>query len=331
MPEVELLNSLDQIRLLSDPRRLEILRRLMDAPATLTHLGKAMGEHPAWVRHHLKQLADCGLVEMVTTQVSGGFIEKYYQARAQAFVFQQMILPQALLSQETLVLMGSHDLALERLAEHLKEHAHLNLFTLAVGSLDGLVALRQGAAHLTGCHLVDVESGDFNLPYVRRFFPDQDILLATLAERTQGLMVAAGNPHHLRGIEDLARPDVTLVNRNRGSGTRLWLDHAFHRLGLPAARIRGYTSEQRTHTAAAQAILSKQADAALGVEAAARQAGLDFVPLFEERYELVLPGDTAAQPGFLRLLDALADGAFRKRVAELPGYRAGHTGDLRPA
>src|SRR5512147_920752 len=129
MASLEYIKSLEQIKLLSDPRRMAILRLLMVEPATLTQLGRIIGEHPAWVRHHLKQPEDAGLVEMVTSQVSGGFVEKYYQAKARAFIFQEIVLPDASKT-GSIVLMGSHDLALTRLAERLRVHARLNLLLL---------------------------------------------------------------------------------------------------------------------------------------------------------------------------------------------------------
>ncbi len=328
MPDVEYLHSLEQIRLLSDPRRLAILRLLMDAPASLTQLGKALGEHPAWVRHHLKQLEQIGLVEIVNTHLSGGFIEKFYQARARAFIFQQVILPR-LAEGELLIMLGSHDLALELLAEQLKEQHILDLLSYSVGSLDGLVAMRQGMTHLTGCHLVDVDSGEYNLPYVRHFFPDQDVILVTLAERIQGLMIVPGNPLGIRGLTDLLRPDITLANRNRGSGTRLWLDRQLRLLGQDPAQISGYGTERRTHTAAARAVLSGEADTTLGLEAAASQAGLGFIPLFEERYDLVLPAWKIGESLFRPLLDMINAGAFRRLAGGLPGYNVEHTGVTR--
>ncbi len=223
MSSIEYIKSLEQIKLLSDPRRLAILRRLMARPATLSQLGAAMGEHPAWVRHHLKQLEGAGLVELVTAQASGGFVEKYYQAKARAFIYQETILPDLPRSQ-TVVLMGSHDLALNQLAQQIGERTGIAMLVLPVGSLDGLVALRQGITDLTACHLLDVESGEYNLPYVRHFFPDRPVTLVTLAQRAQGLMLAPGNPRQIEGLEDLARGDIIFINRNRGSGTRLWLD-----------------------------------------------------------------------------------------------------------
>lgn len=326
MKTIEYIRNFEQIKLLTDRRRLAILRRLMHEPATLTQLGQALGEHPAWVRHHLKQLEEAGLVKMVATQVSGGVVEKYYQARAQAMIVQETILPSAD-HQETFLLLGSHDLGLNLLAQHLQEHGLLQLLTLPVGSIDGLVALRQGIAHLTSCHLLDAESGEYNRPYVRHFFPDRRVTLITLAQRVQGLMVAPGNPDNIRSLEDLARPKVVLANRKRGSGTRVWLDMQFDQLGIPTGEIRGYTREALTHNAVAQAIRRRQAGVGLGLEAAARQAGLDFIPLFQERYDLVLPEQYLNNPKIQPLFDYLNSGDFRQALESLDGYDATHTGD----
>jgi molybdate-binding protein len=326
MSSIQFIKSLEQIKLLSDPRRLAILRLLMAQPATLTQLGVAMGEHPAWVRHHLKQLEAAGLVELVTAQASGGFVEKYYQAKAQAYIYQETILPD-LPRRQTVVLMGSHDLALNQLAQQVGEHAGVSMLVLPVGSLDGLVALRQGITNLTACHLLDVESGEYNTPYVRHFFPDRPVTLVTLAQRTQGLMLAPGNSHHIEALEDLARGDITFINRNRGSGTRLWLDRQLGLLALPVEKLRGYNRQATTHTAVAQAIRSRRADVGLGLEAAARAAGLDFIPLFQERFDLVLPEEALHERKVQVILDYLQSKAFRHSLEGLPGYEHSHSGE----
>jgi putative molybdopterin biosynthesis protein len=327
MASVEIIKSLEQIKLLSDPRRMAILRLLMVEPATLTQLGRAIGEYPAWIRHHLKKLEAAGLVEMVTVQVSGGFVEKYYQAKAHAFIFQEVVLPDPSAG-EHLVLMGSHDLALSYLAERLRREAGLNLLILPVGSLEGLTALRQGLTHLTGCHLLDAESGEYNRPYIRHFFPDRDIFAVTLAHRVQGLLVAPGNPKAIHTLNDLERPDVVFINRNRGSGTRVWLDQQLGRLVIPAGQVRGYAQEVRTHTAVAQVIQSSKADTGLGLEAAALQAGVEFIPLFQERYDLVLPAELAQERRLLPFLDYLQTAEFRRAVEALGGYATAHSGEL---
>ena len=326
MSSIEFVKSLEKIKLLSDPRRLAILRLLMDKPATLTQLGHAMGEHPAWVRHHLKQLEQAGLVEMTTAQVSGGFIEKYYQAKARAFIFQEVILPESS-SSRVVILMGSHDLALNQLAQRLHDAGSLNILLLPVGSLDGLVALRQGITHLTACHLLDTPSGEYNLPYIRHFFPDRPMSVVTLAHRVQGLIVAPGNPRRIQSLDDLAYGDIVFINRNRGSGTRVWLENQLSQLGLPAGRIRGWNREASTHTAVAQTIRSRKADTGLGLEAAALGAGLDFIPLFQERFDLVLPQENAGDPKLQIMLDYLQSAGFRRAVDELGGYETIHSGE----
>lgn len=328
MEHLHRVQNFEQLKLLSDARRLAILRLLMSNPATLSQLGQVLGEHPARVRHHLKLLEEAGLVELVETRAVRGFMEKYYQAKARAFVFNEMILPAAS-GQETVVLLGSHDLALELLSKllHQKKPNGLEILLLPVGSLDGLIALRQGTAQIAGCHLLDADSGEYNLPYVRHLFPDLDITLFTLAYREQGLLVAPGNPLQIRDLQDLARPEVTIINRNRGSGTRLWLDQQLARIGLEAKDVSGYSREMRTHTSIAEAISLGQADTGLGLQAAAHRFGLDFIPLFQERFDLVLPREQIEKKQITPIFDYLQSGEFRRLVEGLGGYSTTHTGE----
>ncbi len=323
-PGIKRLSTFEQIKLLADSRRLSILRLLMAGPASLTQLGHTLGEHPAWVRHHLVRLEQAGLVEIAEIRSTSGVIEKFYRAKAGAFLLEELILPDnpALPS---LIFSGSHDLAIELLARQLG--AHLNIVTLPVGSLDGLVTLRQGLCHISGCHLLDV-TGEYNLPFVRHFFPDRPMEMVTLAHREQGLMLFPGNPKKVRSLADLARPGIVFVNRQKGSGTRLWLDNELHRLGIPTGQIRGYNREVRLHTECARLVQSGEADAAVGLHAAADQAGLDFIPLFQERYDLVFPQQHVAS--LVPLLDTLQTRAFRRSVDNLNGYDTAHTGEQIP-
>lgn len=323
MADVEFINRFNQIKVLTDSRRLAILRLLMAEPATLTQLGQILGEHPAWVRHHLKKLEQVDLVEMITAQVSGGFVEKYYQAKARAFIMQKTILPE---KKDTFVLMGSHDIALNLLAQGVQNATGLDLLILPVGSLDGLVALRQGTAHLTSCHLLDVESGQFNIPYVRHIFPDRAMSLITLANRQQGLIVHPGNPLRMRNLNDLTGRGVRYINRNLGSGTRLWLDKRLGDLGINAVDIQGYDQIAYTHTDVALAIQQGRANVGLGVEAAARKMNLDFIPLFDERYDLVLPKEQLDNQAIQPLFDHLHSGNFRQAMQGLSGYDTQNTG-----
>jgi len=323
MDLIQTLHAFDRIKLLADPRRMEILRLLMAEPATLTHLGRTLRRSPAWVRHHLKALESAGLVEMAEVRTTGTVTEKFYRARAGALLLQQLVLPKG--KKPAIIFSGSHDLALEAAAGGLSRH--VTLLNLPVGSLDGLVHLRQGLCQVSGAHLLD-RTGEYNTPYVRHFFPDRAVEVITLAHRTQGLMTAAGNPRQVKDIPDLARPGLRFINRNPGSGTRLWLDAELERLKIPPAQIRGYDRVAPTHTEAALAIQAGRADAALGLQAAAWQHGLGFLPLFEERYDLVLPREQ--ERALAPLLDYLQTAAFRQAAQALTGYSTAHSGEPIP-
>lgn len=320
MKTIAPLASFDQIKLLADPRRMELVRLLMSEPATLSQLGRAVGKHPAWVQHHIKALEAGGLVEIAEVRITAGVTEKFYRARAGGFLLQEMILPRG--GKPALVFSGSHDLAIERLAEQLARH--VEILVHPVGSLDGLVNLRMGLCNASGAHLLDT-TGEYNTPFVSRLFPDRHMHLVTLAHRTQGWMVAPGNPRKVRGAGDLLQPGIRFVNRNPGSGTRLWLDSELQKLGIRSHSIPGYERIVKTHTEAALAIQTGAADVALGLEAAALQHGLDFLPLFAERYDLVLPDEQLS--ALAPLLDTLQTAAFRRGVDGLRGYDTSHTGE----
>jgi putative molybdopterin biosynthesis protein len=324
MLTIQPLRSFQQLKLLADPRRLAIFRHLMAGSASLTILGKALGEHPAWVRHHLKQLETAGLVELVETHIQSGVVEKFYRARASGFLVQELILPENP-SRPVIVFSGSHDLAMELLAGQLSDH--LDVLTLPVGSLDGLVTLRQNLCNLSGAHLLD-QGGEYNLPFIRHFFPDRVMQVITLAHREQGLMTAVGNPKAIRTLGDLPRVDVTFINRNPGSGTRLWLDRQLQEQRIPTDIIQGYWNTVSTHTECAHLVQAGKADVALGLRAAARQFGLDFTPLFLERYDLIF---TQEQSTFLSpLFETIQTSAFRRSVEALTGYQVTHTGEQIP-
>ncbi|HEX6035909.1 MAG TPA: substrate-binding domain-containing protein [Anaerolineales bacterium] len=323
MRNVEPIQTFSQLKLLADSRRMEILRLLMASPATLTQLARRLGQSPAWIRHHMKALESADLVELAEVRTTGTVTEKFYRARAGAFLLQELVLPKS--KKPAVIFSGSHDLALEAAALSLSKH--VNLLNLPVGSLDGLVNLRQGLCHISGAHLLD-ENGEYNTPYIRRFFPDREMEVITLANRTQGLMFRAGNPQGIRGISDLADSKVRFVNRNAGSGTRLWLDNELKKVGIKSDSIRGYDRVVKTHSEAAVLIENGKADAALGLQAAAGQHGLDFIPLFEERYDLILPREQ--EKVLTPLLDYLQTPDFHRATESLTGYSATHSGELIP-
>jgi molybdate-binding protein/DNA-binding HxlR family transcriptional regulator len=313
-------------RALGDELRLNILRLLMTKAATLSQLGQALDMHPAKVRYHLKQLESAGLVELVRTRVLRGFVEKYYRATAQAFLISVAILPEAA-EQKTILALGSHDMALDLLSEISHEDQKTpELLTLPLGSLNGLIALRQGMGQIAGSHLLDPPSGEYNLTYVRHIFPDQEMKIVTLAHRQQGLMVLPGNPLGIKSLADISRPEVLFVNRKRGSGTRVWLDYQFEQLGIEPEQIDGYDVELNTHLQVAEAVAQRRADTGLGLMAAARKYKLDFIPLFEERYDLVIPVEYYQSTLLAPTLDQMQTASFRKAVETLGGYNAKSTG-----
>jgi len=219
----------------------------------------------------------------------------------------------------TILAIGSHDMALDLMAQFLAERwPGRRLRSANAGSLGGLIALRRGECHLAGTHLLDPESGEYNLPYVRRYLAGVPVVVVTLAHREQGLIVASGNPKGIRDLWDLSRPDVRFVNRQRGAGTRVLLDYYLQRLGIDPASIPGYDREELTHLAVAAAVASGRADVGLGIRAAAM--GLDFLPLALERYDLVIPQDLYEDPWFRPLRELLHDSRFQAAVAALPGY-----------
>jgi putative molybdopterin biosynthesis protein len=225
----------------------------------------------------------------------------------------------------TIVTIGSHDLVLDILAQFLAERSSgLRLTSANVGSLGGLIALRRGEAHLAGSHLLDPTTGEYNTSYIRRYLPGEAIVLVTLAGREQGWIVPAGNPQRLATWANAANPDVTIVNRQRGAGTRVLLDYELGKLGIEPASVHGYDREEYTHLAVAAAVASGAATAGLGIRAAARALNLDFVPLAHEQYDLVIPQHQYESDLLAPLLALLYDDQFRATVAAMPGY------DVRP-
>ena len=215
--------------------------------------------------------------------------------------------------------IGSHDITLDILAQHLADHER-RLTSANVGSQGGLVALRRGEAHLAGSHLLDPSTGEYNLSYIRQYLPGVPVKVITLVGRQQGLLVQFGNPKDIHGLEDLARPEVTFVNRQRGAGTRVLLDYHLELLGIAPEAIQGYNQEEYTHLAVAAAVSSGRADCGLGIAAAAQALELDFIPLFQERYDLVAPTEYANGELLAPLWVVLESPEFRQEVAALPGY-----------
>jgi putative molybdopterin biosynthesis protein len=227
----------------------------------------------------------------------------------------------------TIMSIGSHDLTLDLMAQYLAGYER-RLVSANVGSLAGLVALRRGEAHLSGSHLLDPETGEFNVSYIREYLPDTPVKVIALVGRQQGLIVPAGNPKKISSLEDLARPDIGFVNRQRGAGTRVLLDFHINLKGIATGGIIGYNQEEYTHLGVAAAIASGRADCGLGIMAAANALELDFIPLFQERYDLVMPKRFAQDDLVAPVFELLENRAFRKAVAALPGYDVSIMGNM---
>ncbi len=230
---------------------------------------------------------------------------------------------------DAIVVTGSHDVVLDLLASELsRENPGRSLASSNVGSLGGLLALSRGEAHLAGTHLLDEATGEYNLSYIRRHLKDTPIVLVALVGRVQGLLVPDGNPMGITGLADLARDGVTFVNRQRGSGTRLLLDHLLRSADIPTSGILGYEREEYTHLAVAATVAGGSADVGLGILSAARAIGTDFVPLANEQYDLAIPTELYDGEVLSPLLALIRDEAFRQQVDALGGYDTSRMGEV---
>lgn len=222
----------------------------------------------------------------------------------------------------TLVCIGSHDNSLDLLANCLRQrYPEMSLSSAHVGSMGGLMALRRGEAHIAGTHLLDEETGEYNVSYLKRVLPDCPVVLVNLAYRQQGFVVSKGNPKNIRTFQDLVREDIIFVNRQAGSGTRLLLDKHLRDCGIDPSAVSGYERDEYTHMAVASAVLTGLADTGLAVLSSAQALGLDFVPVAEERYDLAIPKVFYATEPIRHLIEILNDDkSFRSAVESLGGY-----------
>ncbi|HSK48806.1 MAG TPA: substrate-binding domain-containing protein [Coriobacteriia bacterium] len=330
MEHLRSIDELEAVRAVSDAHRQQILRLLLARPHTISSLGRHLGRHPAWIRHHVQVLESAGLTRLVEERKTRNYTEKYYAASAAAFSVSLLIRP-AEEERESpgegsrLLALASDDLAMGLLAS--EGSPGVDLAVGVAGSLDSLIGLRQGLADIAGCHLLDASTGEYNLSYARSLFPDRDLMVVTVSHRDQGLMVAEGNPLGITQLADVAEKNARFANRNRGSGTRVWIDRELARTGVPPTALRGHDSCVGTHLEAARLVASDAADAALGIAAAAERFDLGFVPLFTERYDLVMPAEVYRTEEAARLLEALHSTAFRSAVGKMRGYHPQHTGD----
>ena len=229
----------------------------------------------------------------------------------------------------SIVIVGSHDNTLDILADRIKvEHNHLNISSSHVGSMGGLMAVKRGACHLAGSHLLDTEDGTYNVSYVKKYLPEIDVRLVNLVYRDQGLIVGRGNPKSIKGIEDLARGDISFINRQQGSGTRILFDYRLNRIGINSEDIIGYQHEEFTHMAVAVAVLSGTVDTGLGIYAAAKALDLEFIPVVTEQYDLIIPQTHFESENIQLLLETINSHEFKRRAEGLGGYSTEKTGEI---
>jgi molybdate-binding protein/DNA-binding XRE family transcriptional regulator len=230
-------------------------------------------------------------------------------------------------AQKRLVLAGC-DPATGILSRMVEKASGVEVVSAAASSKLALKWLSEGKVHIAGSHLEDPKSGEFNLPFLRRQFPGEDFSVVTFARWEEGLVIAPGNPKKLRGVDDLARKNVTFVNREPGSGSRALLDKLLEKPGMDAQKIRGYGRIAYGHLAAAYCVVSGDADVCLATRSAAQAFSLDFIPLHSERYDLVMRKRTVDMPAVRAFLDVLQRSTLRRKLEVLAGYDTAQTGRI---
>ena len=228
----------------------------------------------------------------------------------------------------TVVMVGSHDLTLDILSNLLgRNYPPVYFSSHPVGSLGGILAIKNRVCHLAGLHLLDPETGEYNFPYLRQYLKGIDIRVIHLVYREQGLIVQKGNPKGIEGLKDLTRQEITFVNRQKGSGTRILLDHTLNTLSLKPGDIQGYEKEEYTHVAVASAVAGGIVDAGLGILPAAKAMNLDFIPVARERYDLIIPFIYLDDEKMKRVIETIRSDEFKILVSQMGGYDVSRTGE----
>jgi putative molybdopterin biosynthesis protein len=222
--------------------------------------------------------------------------------------------------------VGSNDLSIDAVAQTFSQLSLGNFYPTYVGSMEGLMQLYHGKCDVVGCHLFDEETGQYNLPYIKRFLPHEGIVALEFVKRNLGWVVPKGNPNLLTSWEDLKRRDLLFVNRQKGSGTRVLFDYMLKKLEIKKAEIRGYDTIEFTHLSAASHVSRGAANAALATESVAVALSLDFVPLQQERYDLVMKAEFFESKRGQALLHVLSSNRLKEKVALIGGYDVSRMG-----
>ena len=233
--------------------------------------------------------------------------------------------------ENTLVVIGSHDPLLDELADMMHvENDNVYMSSAHVGSMGGIMAVRRGEAHAAGCHLLNTENGEYNIAFIKKYFPKGGVRLVRCVGRQQGLMVAGGNPLNIQKFSDIAREGIRYVNRQKGSGTRILTDYLCRQENLDVTSIYGYDREELTHTSVAAQIVSGSADAGMGIYSAAKLYDLDFIPICIEEYDLIIPDHAWDTPMVQQMIETLKSDAFKEKILSLGGYTVENPGEIIP-
>ncbi|MFV9510082.1 molybdopterin biosynthesis protein [Tepidibacillus sp. LV47] len=229
----------------------------------------------------------------------------------------------------TIVFAGSHDLTLDLLASAVKRvDAKYSLSSAHVGSLAGILAIRKEESHVAGTHLFDEKTGEYNIPFIKQYIGNQEVVLVNLVYRQQGWIVQKGNPKGIHSIEDLTKKEVRYINRQRGAGTRILFDYLLKQAGITPEQIYGYTREDFSHLSLAAAIKGSNADVGLGIYSAAKVLDLDFIPVAEERYDLLMTKEFYQSELGQLLMQVITSESFKNEVESMGGYSCRDTGKL---
>ncbi|WP_238652786.1 helix-turn-helix transcriptional regulator [Paenibacillus piscarius] len=267
-------------------------------------------------------LPGSGVQEAPPAQTPGPFAAPY-----QAFASPP---PHTLKSSGVNVVITGQDMSLDILATHLERTLpSTRPLRSYAGSLDSLIAMYQGESDIVSTHLLDGDTGEYNLPYIRRLLTGLSYIVVHLLTRSAGFYVQKGNPRGIRGWSDLQQSGLTLINRERGSGARVLLDEQLRLHGIPSSRLNGYTNEENSHLAVAGMVARGGADVGIGTEKAARIVdGIDFIPLIRECYDLVMVKKPENEPWIGAVLDILRSEAFRSELSSIHSYDLGETGTV---